>query len=502
MGLDAVLFHSFSFMVFFPLTLLVQYVLPAKVRYLWLLAASYFFYMCWNPAYAVLLFAITALTYLCGLLLSGAKEQRRQKCLVALGFVCCVGLLIYFKYWPFLTESINSLLAVAGLPARLPAFDVLLPVGISFYTFQALGYLVDVYRGKMAAERNFFRYALFVGFFPQLMSGPITRAPEMLPQFEKPRPFDFDQVRKGLLFMLWGLFLKLVIADRAAILVNTVYNDPLNHVGLTMVVATLFFSLQIYCDFAGYSATAIGAAQVLGFDLGINFRQPYLATSVSDFWRRWHISLSSWFRDYLYIPLGGSRRSRWRKYLNIMITFLVSGLWHGANWSYLIWGGLNGLAQVLGDCRRQLSSHICKSKWAAPLLSASKEKPFSARLLSTLATFFIINLTWVFFRAPSAEAALLILRRSVIVFNPWIFVDGSLFRLGIGQGEFGMLMLAVALLVLVDVLHERGFSFRTQLLKQQLWFRWLVYLSMLFAVLLLGMYGPSTDAATFIYAQF
>ena len=502
MGLNKVYFHSLRFMVFFPVVLLVQYLLPKKVRYLWLLIASYFFYMCWNPAYGLLLLGVTGITYLCGLLVFRGKTQKIKKGFVTLGFACSLGILAYFKYWPFLSENMNRLFGMLKISAQVPVFDVLLPVGISFYTFQALGYLMDVYRGKIDAERNFCRYALFVSFFPQLMSGPITRAPKMLPQILEPKPFHFDRMRKGLLLMLWGLFLKLVIADRAAIFVNAVYGDPLNHAGLTMVVAMLFFTLQIYCDFAGYSATAIGAAQVLGFELGINFRQPYLAVSVSDFWRRWHISLSSWFRDYLYIPMGGSRKGAFRKYLNIMVTFLVSGLWHGASWNFIIWGGINGLAQVLGDLRNKLAARLGTQKWLDFFTSKEREKPFSAKLLSIMITFVIINVTWVFFRAPSAEAAMLILQRAVMVFNPWVLVDGSLYQLGIAQAEFSMLLMAIGLMAVVDVLHERGFSFRDSLLKQQLWFRWTVYLLMIFAVLLLGIYGPAMDASAFIYVQF
>ena len=498
MGLNRVFFHSLSFMAFFPVVLLVQYLLPGKARYLWLLLSSYFFYMCWNPVYGALLLAVTAITYLCGLLISQGKAAKAKKSLATLGVVCSLGILVFFKYWPFLSENLNLLLSALKISVRIPVFDVLLPVGISFYTFQALGYLVDVYRGKIEAERNFFRYALFVSFFPQLMSGPITRAPQMIPQILAPKPFDFDRMRKGLLGMLWGLFLKLVIADRAAILVNAVYGDPLNHAGLTMVVAMLFFTLQIYCDFAGYSATAIGAAQVLGFDIGINFRQPYFAVSVADFWRRWHISLSSWFRDYLYIPMGGSRRGNSRKYLNIMVTFLVSGLWHGASWNFIIWGGMNGLAQVLGDLRNRWMAKAPFARFA----KTEKDKPFSAKLLRILVTFCIVNVTWVFFRAPSGAAAMVILRRAVMVFNPWVLVDGSLYRLGIQQAEFSMLLLAIGLMILVDVFHERGFSFRDSILRQQLWFRWLVYFAMIFAVLLLGIYGPAMDASAFIYAQF
>jgi D-alanyl-lipoteichoic acid acyltransferase DltB (MBOAT superfamily) len=482
--------------------LLVYYLLPIKARHGWLLLSSYFFYFCWNPLYTLLLLGCTIVTYACGLLLERSPGPKGKKAWVALAVLGCLGVLVFFKYSPFLAENINRLLAAAGLAQRLPAFDPLLPVGISFYTFQALGYVLDVYRRDAKAERNFLRYALFVSFFPQLVAGPIGRSTKLLPQLHQPRPFAFDRVRKGLLLMLWGFFQKLVIADRAAILVAAVYDDPLNHVGLTLVVATLFFAAQLYCDFGGYSAIAIGAAQVLGFDIGPNFRQPYLAVSVADFWRRWHISLSSWFRDYLYIPLGGSRRGKPRKYLNVMITFLVSGLWHGASWSYVVWGALNGLMQVLGDLRQRLWERFKGWNFIAGRLPPERERPFSARLFSILLTFASINVTWVFFRAADLSTALAIFRQAFATFNPWVLIDGSLYSLGIGLTEFWVLMAAIGLLLGVDILHERGFSFRDRLLHQQLWFRWAVYLGMLFAVLLLGIYGPSMSAASFIYTQF
>lgn len=496
------LFNSLAFLIFFPTVLFIHYLLPVKVRYLWLLVTSYFFYMCWNPVYALLMLTSTAITFVCGLLVGKADTQKKKKFFVALCFVCNLGILIFFKYSNFLGENVNQLLSLFGIAQRVPRIDVLLPVGISFYTFQALSYVVDAYREDVPVERNFFRYALFVSFFPQLVAGPIERSANLLRQVHQPQPFDFERARRGLLLMLWGLFQKIVIADRAAILVNAVYDDPLNHAGLTLMVATALFAVQIYCDFGGYSAIAIGAAQVLGFELRPNFRQPYLAVSVADFWRRWHISLSTWFRDYLYIPLGGGRKGTPRKYWNVMVTFVVSGLWHGASWSYVIWGALNGLMQVLGDARRIFVGWLRRTKPVARLLPMRGKPPFSARLLNVLITFVFINLTWVFFRAPTAEAAFTVLRQTFACFNPWVLIDGSLYKLGIEATEFWVLMIAILLLLCVDVMHEKGFSFREGLLRQQLWFRWAVYLGMIFAVLLFGIYGPNMAASAFIYFQF
>ena len=496
-------FHTAAFLVFFPIVLLVHYVLPSKMRCAWLLLASYFFYMCWNPIYAVLLLAVTGISYACGLLLAGADVQKKKRLLVALSVTAILGMLAVFKYTPFLTENINLLLGAMGMEARIPKFDILMPVGISFYSFQALGYVMDVYKGRIKAERNWIHYALFVSFFPQLSAGPIGRAPDLLPQIHAPRAFDFDRVRKGLLLMLWGIFQKLVIADRVAILVNTVYSDPLNHVGLTFVVATLFFAVQIYCDFSGYSDVAIGAAQVLGFDFRPNFRQPYLAISISDFWRRWHISLSTWFRDYVYAPLSGHFvKKRWKLGAIYIVSSLVvwglTGLWHGASWSYVVWGGLNGIFLI---AERQLTSAAKKIKGKLSLAD-EKQPTFSSRLLKGIVTFALINLTWVFFRAPNIKTAFVVIERAFAVFNPWVLLDGSLYVLGIAEKEFRAVLLAIALLLAVDIAHEHGFSFRDKLLGQQLWFRWLMYLCLIFAVLLLGVYGPQMSEAAFIYSQF
>ena len=294
--------------------------------------------------------------------------------------------------------------------------------------------------------------------------------------------------------MLWGYFLKMVVADRAAILVNQVYGDPLAYAGYSIAVATAVFAVQIYCDFGGYSAIAIGAAQMLGVDLMQNFRQPYLAVSVSDFWRRWHISLSTWFRDYLYIPLGGSRRGALRKYLNLMITFVLSGLWHGANWTYVIWGALNGLFQIVGDVKNRLLK-----KW--PLRGVRRDC-FSYRLLQRVITFALIGFTWVFFRAESLAHAMEIFGQMFSVHNPWIFADGTLYRLGLDRLEMQILLLGIGVLLAVDIAHEHGVSLRERLDRQNRLFRWLACIAAIVGILLYGVYGVGFDASQFIYFQF
>jgi len=332
------LFNSAEFLIFFPIVVLTYFLIPHKIRHIWLLVCSYFFYMCWNPKYALLMATSTIITYASGVLIE--KYYERRKLWVGLSFVSNLSILFFFKYFDFALNNINQLLEYLGVSVITTTFDVVLPVGISFYTFQALSYTMDVYRGEIKAQKNLAKYALFVSFFPQLVAGPIERSGNLLNQIDERHTFDCDRVKRGLLLMAWGFFEKLMIADRAAILVNQIYGNYENYGSVALILATLAFAVQIYCDFSGYSDIAIGAAQVMGFSLMQNFRQPYFSLSIAEFWRRWHISLSTWFRDYLYIPLGGSRCSKIKKYRNLMVTFMVSGLWHGSSWNYVIWGGV------------------------------------------------------------------------------------------------------------------------------------------------------------------
>lgn len=353
------LFNSLQFVVFFPIIVLIYFIIPKRIKNVWLLISSYFFYMCWNAKYAVLLLLSTVVTYSSGLLLEYVKcadwtEKRKisgKKLVVALSVFLNLGVLFYFKYFNFIMGILGRVLTIFQIELKSSALDILLPVGISFYTFQALSYTLDVYRGEIYAERNFGRYALFVSFFPQLVAGPIERSKNLLKQLSEPGRFNYDSIRNGLLIMLWGYFLKMVISDRCAVLVNQVYGNYEDYQGFQIILANIFFAIQIYCDFMGYSVIAKGAAEVLGYHLMDNFSQPYFALSVKEFWRRWHISLSSWLRDYLYIPLGGNHGSLCTKYRNIMITFLASGLWHGADVTFILWGGYS---RALPDCGRNI----------------------------------------------------------------------------------------------------------------------------------------------------
>lgn len=341
------LFNSAEFLVFFPVATLGYYLIPYRYRYLWLLACSYYFYMCWNPVYALLMLFSTGITWLSGLALERVKnanlEEKRsikyKKVCVAISFFLNLSVLGYFKYANFFIDNINQVLHHMHLVYEMPMVDVLLPVGISFYTFQALSYTMDIYRDEIYAEKNFFRYALFVSFFPQLVAGPIERSKNLLRQLNEKHRFSFEQARSGFMLMLWGYFLKMVVADRISIIVETVYADYIMYPGWYLIVASFLFAFQIYGDFAGYSMIAMGAAEIMGFRLTDNFNAPYFSKSVAEFWRRWHISLSGWFKDYLYIPLGGSRKGLIRKYVNLMIVFLLSGLWHGSQWNFVAWGG-------------------------------------------------------------------------------------------------------------------------------------------------------------------
>ncbi len=490
------LFNSLEFLIFFPVVTLIYFLIPHKVRYIWLLLASYYFYMCWNPKYALLIGTSTVVTYLSGILIGKFNNRQNIKKLwVALSFIINIAILFFFKYFDFAIANINSVLSNIGVELINPAFDVILPVGISFYTFQALGYTVDVYRKDIEPEKNILRYALFVSFFPQLVAGPIERSGNLIKQLREKHTFDTKRVAYGMMLMLWGFFEKLVIADRAAYIVDTVYNNYTEYTGLTIVVATVLFAFQIYCDFASYSDIARGAAQVMGFDLMKNFETPYFAKSVAEFWRRWHISLSSWFRDYVYIPLGGNRHGRLRKYFNLAVVFFLSGLWHGASWSFVIWGLLNGFYQIIGDITKKFRTQVSE-------FFGLDRNVFSNKLLKVIVTFVLVDFSWIFFRAGSFNAALTIIKNMFKEFNLWIFTDGTMYTLGLDRPDLFILLVSLLVLLFMSVLKYKGVNIRDSLSKQGLWFRYFVYLAGIFAVLIFGVYGPTYDASQFIYFQF
>ena len=423
------LFNSLAFLLFFPVTVLIYFLIPnLKARNFFLLVASYYFYMNWNPRYALLIAGVTGVTYAGSLLLEKWNAPGRRKAVTVTGIILVLAVLFTYKYLGFAAHAISALLKDLGLAITIPQFDILLPVGISFFSFQAIGYLVDVYRRTIPAERNFFTYALFISFFPQLVAGPIERAKNLLPQFKIMHIFSPGPFLSGIQMMLWGYFMKLCVAERVAPYVDAVFNNYLFHNGNSLALGTFFFTFQIYCDFCGYSLIACGTALCLGFTLMQNFDHPYFAGSIRDFWRRWHISLSTWFMDYLYIPLGGNRCSTLRHVFNLVVTFLVSGIWHGANWTFVFWGFLHGIF-VSGHMLYR--KHFPEIRIWQPL-----QKIIAAGL-----TFVVVSLCWVFFRAESISAGFVILRK--------IFTErGQLFN---GDGMPNQLLGIFCIMILMSV---------------------------------------------------
>ena len=486
------LFNSTQFLLFFPAVTAAYFLLPHRWRWALLLAASCGFYMAFVPVYILALFFTIAVDYAAGILMSGAAGHRRRLYLVC-SIIANVGLLAFFKYYNFASENLAAIARVFHWNYGLPALNVILPIGLSFHTFQAMSYTIEVYRGRQPAERHLGIYALYVMFYPQLVAGPIERPQNLLHQFREAHSFDVRRVTFGLQRMLWGMFEKVVIADNLAVFVDQVYNDPTQHHGLALITATALFAIQIYCDFNGYCDIALGAAQVMGIRLMENFNRPYFAKSVSEFWHRWHMSLSTWFRDYLYIPLGGSRTTKWKWYRNLFITFLVSGLWHGANYTYVVWGALNAVYILL---------EIWTTKWRNAVLDFSRlsSGSFAGRTAQVAMTFCLTCLAWVFFRARDLHQALYVIGH--LFAGPWPRVtDPGAIRAAMFLNrplhDVAVTAAAVAVLVAVHLVQRKG-SIRNRLATQPTWVRWTVYYSLIFAILL----GGRFEARQFIYFQF
>lgn len=487
------IFNSAEFMIFFPIVVIIYYIIPKSIRYIWLLIASWYFYMNWNPVYILLLLSCTIVTYMGAILVEKLDSTKWRKGIFIACVLICLGILAFFKYLNFMLLNINRILSVMHMGTFTLGHSVVLPVGISFYTLQAIGYLIDVYRGDTYAEKNFLYYALFISFFPQLVAGPIERSKNLLIQLHEPRSLTWDGFRKGTLLMLWGLFLKLVIADRAAIIVNTVYGDSFKYQGFYIIVATVLFSVQIYCDFYGYSIIAKGAALIMGIELMDNFYAPYFSRSVKEFWRRWHISLSGWFRDYLYIPLGGSRKGWRRKQRNLLAVFAVSGLWHGASIAFVVWGMLNGIYQILSNVRDAVKEHL--------QIKREVRDTFSKRLLQRVVTFVLVSFAWMFFRAGDMSAALNTISNMCHA-NWMVLFDGSLYHLGVQREFFLILIATIAFLLFVDYKRYKEIDIFTAIARQEWWFRVGIYLGLIFAIILFGCYGVEYDISEFIYFQF
>ena len=490
---------SFAFLVFLFAVAALNYCLPRKFRYILLLIASLGFYASLDVKGCIVLAISILTTYAAGLLMDGSAGtdgqagedknggSKSNNIVFVLCIVLNVGMLVVCKYLGFFAGSV---FAVMGKEA--PTISILAPIGISFYTLKALSYLIDVKRGTIKAERNLAKYVLYVSFFTQIISGPIDRADNLISQFNYPVTVDIEMLKDGFLQILWGYFMKLVLADRMAIFVADIYGNPVP--GTITFIGTLLYTLEIYCDFAGYSHIVIGAARILGIDVMNNFEAPYLSGSIAEFWRRWHISLSSWLKDYIYIPLGGNRKGVARKYLNILIVFAVSGLWHGANWTFVVWGLLHGLYQVVGYLMKPVRDFWVK-------LFAVDRESFAHKVVKTVITFLLVNLAWVFFRADTIGAAFDVIGKS-LSFTPWVLTNGELFRHGLDQANMLLLLIGVVIVFIVDLMNVRGIILREKILRQPLWLRWLIMIVAILVVAVCGIWGPGYDASSFIYQQF
>lgn len=429
------LFHSFAFLIFFPAVVCLYFLLPFRIRWILLLGASYLFYGWWRIEYLALILVSTVIDYGCALGMARNDDPRRRKRWLWLSLAANLGLLGWFKYASFFNESARGIAHWLGVAYPMPYLDILLPVGISFYTFQSLSYTIDVYRGHREPERHFGLFALYVAFFPQLVAGPIERSTHLLPQFRERHRFTWDNLVAGLRLMVLGYFLKLVIADRLAPYVNEVYAHIDRYEGVTLLLAAYFFPFQIYGDFAGYSFIAIGAARVMGYRLMENFRRPYFAPTVSQYWREWHISLNAWFRDYVYVPLGGSRMGAARRTLNLVIVFTVSGLWHGAKWNMVLWGALHGLLVAFETATAERRERFLQRIGLA-------QRPRLCAVVQAVVTFHIVAFGLMMFRSASIAESLVVYRK--LVTGMWtddhIFVvTGTPIALAVSLGFVGAL---------------------------------------------------------------
>lgn len=488
------LFNSVEFLLFFPVVVAIYFALPQRIRWALLLAASYLFYAAWNPIYLVLIFASTFVDYRAAIAMEKAGGRRARRAWLLVSLCANLGLLFVFKYLTFALESTEHLLTWAGHNVEVVHLDILLPVGISFYTFQTLSYTIEVFRGRQRAVHHFGHFALYVSFFPQLVAGPIERPQRLLPQLTATHTFDYERVVSGLRQVLWGMFKKVVIADRLAIIVDAVYLEPERYPGSVLILATVLFAFQIYCDFSGYSDIAIGTARVLGIDLMKNFNRPYFATSIADFWRRWHISLSTWFRDYVYIPIGGSQGSSSRWLFALVATFGLSGLWHGANWTFLAWGCCHVIFYLLEKLLQTSDPLPLQSEGGLP-------EPSPIRTyLSMAVTFAMVCFAWIFFRANSIGDATYIISHlgtRFFDFAPNGGVHEMIASWDISVRALQLNLALIGLLLLVEA--RSGESPATdQLERWQGPLRWAVYLILAFAMMNLG----TVHEIPFVYFQF
>jgi alginate O-acetyltransferase complex protein AlgI len=485
------LFNSFQFLYFFIVITSLYFLLPHKFRWILLLAGSCYFYMCFVPIYILILGFTIVVDYFAGISIEKNTGRKRKGFLVA-SLIANIGVLAVFKYYNFINENLTLLLKHLHLYHQLPYLNILLPIGLSFHTFQAMSYTIEVYRGNQKAERNFGIYSLYVMFYPQLVAGPIERPQNLLYQFRTKHEFDYQRIADGLKLMAWGLFKKVVIADRLAIVVNNVYDNPNKYHGISFIIATFFFAFQIFCDFSGYTDIAIGAAKVMGFTLMQNFNRPYHAKSISDFWSRWHISLSTWFRDYLYIPLGGSRVRVPRWYLNLAIVFLISGLWHGANWTYVVWGALNGFYLIFAIITAQARNRMIR-------FSGIGRFPRLYAGIQIVSTFILVAMAWVFFRAHTIKDAVHIIKSACIEsYSDLIgIIHHRHFEFLADRIDLVKCMAGLLFLEGVHILQTK-YNIIESLRSRPKMLRWSIYYLFLFLLLC----GSTNSNSKFIYFQF
>lgn len=497
-------FQSFWFAAFLLLTLCLYYAAPSRLRLWVILAANTLFFLWSDVAAGFWLLISIATTWTAGFWLDRTGKKGTRRFILTVCLVINVGLLVIFKYLPVWDTLVNAAIGKGIRAVRLDVaghFGLIAPLGISFYTLQAVGYLLDIYYGKYKAEKNPARYAAFVSFFPNILSGPIERGGHFLPQLDevlsrKRRTlFQYDRIAQGMISMLLGFFMKMVIADRTAILVNYLYSVYQDGNSFTMLMAVLFYAMQIYCDFASYSCIAAGAAQIMGFELIRNFRQPYFAIGISDFWRRWHISLSSWLKDYIYIPLGGNRKGVARKEINTVIVFLVSGLWHGGGPTFLLWGFLHGLFLAAEDLYKRIKKMIFRER----------KLPFSGarKVLAGIFTFFTVSCLWIFFRSETPEMAFTCLRNLFTRWQGFLFAKEFVYAMGLERVEFLIAVFSAGLLLAADVISEiKKKEASAWIYASPAAVRWGICLLLIGAVFVFGMYGPGFDASSYIYINF
>ena len=484
-------FNSWEFLLFYPIVLLLYFILPKKLKWPMLLVASYFFYMCYQAELVFLIFGTTLISWVASNIIERTAKSGVRKFWLTITLIVCLGVLFFYKYFNFLAGSVVGLITYFGGTPSPIALNLILPVGVSFYTFQTLSYVIDVYRGDVKTEKNFFFFALFVSFFPQLVAGPIERPGNLIPQLKEPKKWNRADAVKGSKHMIVGFFKKVVVADLLSLYVNEIYNDVSSATAYGVIIATALFAVQIYCDFSGYTDIAIGCARIMGIRLMKNFDHPYTATTIKEFWGRWHISLSTWFKDYLYFPLGGSRCKKPRHLFNLFVVFLVSGLWHGAAWTYVIWGAIHGVYQIIGNL-------TIKTRNRALSLVKLSDKSLPVVIFRRLMVFVLVCFAWLFFRANSMADAISLLR-TLFVTGWGVSLSDTLTSMNLDLTAILMCALSVLTLIMIDrVLKYEDEEGGSGLLVKNgsfIYFIWIIMFA--WAILL------SQDiASTFIYFQF